>query len=37
MPIPKHNELRVPVLEYLKVNGTSNTKNMVVPLSRIFD
>lgn len=36
MPIPKHNELRVPVLEYLKNNGASTSKNMVNPLSQIL-
>lgn len=36
MPIPKHNELRVPVLEYLKNNGASTSKNMVRPLSQIL-
>lgn len=34
MPIPKHNELRVPVLEYLKANGASASKEMVSPLSQ---
>ena len=34
MPIPKHNELREPVLEYLKANGTSASKEMVAPLSQ---
>jgi len=36
MPIPKHNELRVPVLEFLKKNGISSTKEMVTPLSEHF-
>ncbi|MBN8691776.1 MAG: restriction endonuclease [Bacteroidetes bacterium] len=36
MPIPKHNELRVPVLEFLKKNGVSTTKEMVIPLSEYF-
>ena len=34
MPIPKHNELRLPVLEYLKTNGASSSKEMVGPLSQ---
>lgn len=34
MPIPKHNELRVPVLEYLKINGAAGSKEMVTPLSQ---
>jgi restriction system protein len=33
MSIPKHNELRVPVLEYLKDHGPSSSKEMVGPLS----
>lgn len=34
MSIPKHNELRVPVLEYLKNNGASASKDIVSPLSQ---
>lgn len=36
MPIPKHNELRVPVLEYLKAHGVTASKEMVAPLSVVF-
>lgn len=36
MPIPKHNELRVPVLEYLKAHGVTASKDMVTPLSEVF-
>lgn len=36
MPIPKHNELRVPVLEYLKAHGESTSKEMIAPLSELF-
>ncbi len=36
MPIPKHHEIRVPVLEYLKKNGPSGSKDMVSPLSSSF-
>ncbi len=34
MSIPKHNELRVPVLEFLKANGVSSSKELVTPLSQ---
>jgi restriction system protein len=36
MPIPKHNELRIPVLEFLKKNGASASKQMIAPLSEEF-
>lgn len=36
MPIPKHNELRVPVLEYLKTHGASSSKQMIGPLSELL-
>jgi restriction system protein len=36
MPIPKHNEIRVPVLGYLKNHGPSGSKDMVSPLSITF-
>ena len=32
MSIPKHYELRIPVLEYLKQNGPSSPKDMVKPI-----
>jgi restriction system protein len=37
MPIPKHNELRVPVLEYLRNRGASSSKEMVTPLSQTLN
>ncbi len=37
MPIPKHNEIRVPVLEYLKTHGSAGAKDMVGPLSQFFN
>lgn len=36
MPIPKHTEIRIPVLEFLKKNGSAGSKEMVVPLSEFF-
>ncbi len=36
MPIPKHNEIRVPVLEFLKKNGPSVSRDMIGPLSEYF-
>lgn len=36
MPIPKHTEIRVKVLEYLKANGASSSKQMIGPLSEAF-
>lgn len=36
MPIPKHNEIRIPVLELLKKNGSAGSKEMVWPLSDYF-
>lgn len=36
MAIPKHTEIRVKVLEYLKTNGASNSKQMIGPLSEAF-
>jgi restriction system protein len=36
MPIPKHNEIRIPVLEYLKSKGPASTKQMIEPLSHYF-
>jgi restriction system protein len=36
MPIPKHNEIRIPVLEYLRTNGPAGSKEMVGPLSLVF-
>lgn len=36
MPIPKHNEIRVPVLEFLKKYGPSVSKDMIGPLSEHF-
>lgn len=34
MSIPKHNELRKPVLEFLKAHGAAGSKEMVGPLSK---
>ncbi len=34
MPIPKHNELRLPVLQFLKTYGAAGSKEMVEPLSK---
>lgn len=34
MPIPKHNELRLPVLQFLKAHGAAGSKDMVEPLSK---
>jgi len=34
MAIPKHNELRKPVLEFLKTHGASGSKDMVEPLKK---
>lgn len=34
MSIPKHNELRRPVLEFLKAHGAAGLKDMVGPLSK---
>jgi restriction system protein len=36
MPIPKHTEIRVQVLEYLKKFGPAGSKQMVGPLSEYF-
>lgn len=36
MPIPKHTEIRIPVLAYLKDKGASNSKQMVDPLASQF-
>lgn len=36
MSIPKHNEIRIPVLEFLKKNGSSSSKDMMLPLSQHF-
>lgn len=36
MPIPKHFELRIPVLMYLKTHGAAGSKNMELPLSKQF-
>jgi len=36
MPIPKHNEIRIPVLEVLKKNGASGSKQLLEPLAKHF-
>lgn len=36
MPIPKHYEIRIPVLNYLKTHGTADSKQMVAPLASHF-
>jgi restriction system protein len=36
MPIPKHNEIRIPVLEFLKKNASAGSKEMAGPLSEFF-
>lgn len=36
MPIPKHNEIRIPVLNFLKEHGDSTSKDMLMPLSKLF-
>lgn len=36
MPIPKHDELRVPVLQLLEKKGTLNLKEFVTPLAERF-
>jgi restriction system protein len=36
MSIPKHTEIRIPVLNYLKQNGTSSSKEMELPLANEF-
>ncbi len=34
MSLPKHNDLRIPVMEFLKKNGASLSRDMVIPLSQ---
>lgn len=36
MSIPKHNEIRIPVLEFLKKNGASGSKQLLEPLAKHF-
>jgi restriction system protein len=36
MSIPKHNEIRIPVLNFLKEHGDSSSKDMLMSLSKHF-
>lgn len=37
MPIPKHEEIRIPVLELLKKNGTMKLSDFIEPLAKHFN